>query len=455
MKTAKWSILISLLLLLLAGAVLLDPLFRFTMDLHREQFTGAGAVYAAHLAASETRRRESAAQLKAYVEDQLQRYYAKEISFDRIMGILSALSKTGLPQQDVSRCRHDAEKMEQARTDLAQADALYQQGDYGSAIPLYRKSLIADEGAPYRLMQAEALYKNTTLDQAEADMADGRYDDAEAVLSACLSILEGDMDLSTALADVGKLKAGQIYHGWTEEARRLLTAEDPEKAFAFVADLREQSPDSYELEYLDQLIRHEYEADILSRAQSMREVEDLDGACALLEEALLWIDSEQVKALRAEIRTAMTFYLVDRPILRDETTSPRTGAISTVARDQVLSDVQANEFAHSLWADAGSVTFALDEDFTTFAGTVAFPQGEKADLYRASATLQIFGDGILLAEFKDMDDASAPLPFSLPISGVKELTLAWTSKGASGWKDWGRFATVFDGRFLVAATDQP
>ena len=54
-----------------------------------------------------------------------------------------------------------------------------------------------------------------------------------------------------------------------------------------------------------------------------------------------------------------------------------------------------------------------------------------------------------------MDDASAPLPFSLPISGVKELTLAWTSKGASGWKDWGRFATVFDGRFLVAATDQP
>ena len=421
MKTAKWIILISLLLLLLAGAVLLDPLFRFTMDLHREQFTDAGAVYAAHLAASETRRRESAAQLKAYVEDQLQRYYAKEISFDRIMGILSALSKTGLPQQDVSRCRHDAEKMEQARTDLAQADALYQQGDYGSAIPLYRKSLIADEGAPYRLMQAEALYKNTTLDQAEADMADGRYDDAEAVLSACLSILEGDMDLSTALADVGKLKAGQIYHGWTEEARRLLTAEDPEKAFAFVADLREQSPDSYEL----------------------------------LEEALLWIDSEQVKALRAEIRTAMIFYLVDRPILRDETTSPRTGAISTVARDQVLSDVQANEYAHSLWADVGSVTFALDEDFTTFTGTVAFPQGEKADLYRASATLQIFGDGILLAEFKDMDDASAPLPFSLPISGVKELTLAWTSKGASGWKDWGRFATVFDGRFLVAATDQP
>ena len=57
-------------------------------------------------------------------------------------------------------------------------------------------------------------------------------------------------------------------------------------------------------------------------------------------------------------------------------------------------------------------------------------------------------------EFKNMDEASAPLPFSLPIAGVKELTLTWTSEGAGGWKDWGRFATVFDGRLLVTAPDQ-
>ena len=112
-------------------------------------------------------------------------------------------------------------------------------------------------------MQAEALYKNTTLDQAEAAMADGRYDDAETALSTCISILEDDKDLIAALEDVGKLKAGQIYHGWTEEARRILATDGPEKAFAYVADLLKQSPDSYELEYLDQLIRHEYEADIL------------------------------------------------------------------------------------------------------------------------------------------------------------------------------------------------
>lgn len=455
MKKVKWIILISLLFLLLAGAVLLDPLYRFTMDLHRERFQDAASVYEARLNASETLRKESATKLKEFVEAQLQQYYTKEISFDRITGILSALSDTGLPEQDVARCRRDAEQMEQARMDLAQADALYQKGEYWSAIPLYRRSLIADDGASFRLMQAEALYKNTTLDQAEAAMAEGRYEDAENTLAACLKVFGQDDDLAAALEDVSKLKTGQIYHNRTEEARRLLQTDGPEKAFAYVADLLKQSPDSYELEYLDQLIRHEYEADILSRAQSMREAENLDGACALLGEALLWIDSEQVKALRAEIRTAMIFYLVDRPILRDETASPRTGAISTVVRDQVLSDVQANEYAHSLWADAGSVTFALDEDFTTFAGTVAFPQGEKADLYRASATLQLFGDGILLAEFKDMDDASAPLHFTLPVSGVKELTLIWTSKGADGWKDWGRFAAVFDGRFLITAPGQP
>ena len=454
MKAAKWIILISLLLLLLAGSVLLDPLSRFTMGLYRERFADADAVFQSRLATSQTLREESTTTLKQYAETQLRLYFAKEISFDRITSILSALSKTGLPQQDVARCRHDVEEMEQARRDLAQADALYQRSDYGSAIPLYRQSLIADEGAPFRLKQAEALYKNTTLDQAEAAMADGRYDDAETALSTCISILEDDKDLIAALEDVGKLKAGQIYQGWTEEARRLLATDGPEKAFAYVADLLKQSPDSYELEYLDQLIRHEYEADILSRAQSIREAGDPDGACTLLEEALSYIDSDTMRTLRAETRAEMTFWLVDLPILLDETASARTGAASTVARDQILSDAQANRYAHSLWADAGSVTYALDEDLTTFVGTVAFPQGEKTDLYRASATLRMFADGKLIAEFKNMDEASAPLPFSLPIAGVKELTLTWTSEGAGGWKDWGRFATVFDGRLLVTAPDQ-
>ena len=95
--------------------------------------------------------------------------------------------------------------------------------------------------------------------------------------------------------------------------------------------------------------------------------------------------------------------------------------------------------------------FMLDEDFGTFAGTIAFPLGEKSTIYHTSATLEIYGDGQLIAEFKDIDGTTSPIPFSLPVTGVRELTLVWTSKGADGWKDWGRFAAIFDGRFLVPA----
>ena len=87
-------------------------------------------------------------------------------------------------------------------------------------------------------------------------------------------------------------------------------------------------------------------------------------------------------------------------------------------------------------------------------GTVAFPMGEKSDIYRASATLKIYADGELLAEFKNVEIASAPISFSLPVTGVRELTLTWTSEGAGGWKDWGRFAAIYDGRFLVKAPEQ-
>ncbi len=454
MKTGKRIILISLLLLLLVGTVLLNPLSRFTLNLYQERFADAEKIYLDRLNTSDTLRSESAAKLKRYLNTKLDRYYARELRYDRIMGILLSLSETALPQQDVARCRLAAEEMEQAQIDLARADSFYRNGDYGPAIPLYRRSLLADDDAKFRLDQAEALYKNSVLSHAEAAMAASRYEDAEAALLECIAILEEDEDLLIALEDVRKLKSGQTYHAWTEEARRLLQEDGPKQAFAYVSDLRQQAPDSYELEYLDQLLRHEYETDIYNRSLSLREKADPESACSLLQEALSWIDSERIKTLYADTRATMTFYLVDRPVLRDETASTRSGVLSTIARDKVLTDIEGNEYAHSFWADAGSVTFALDEDFKVFAGTVAFPRGETSDIYRASATLQIFGDGRLIAEFKNMDMTSAPLPFSLPVSGVREVTLTWTCEGAGGWKDWGRFSTLFDGRFLTSDSEQ-
>ena len=448
MKRGKWIALISLLLLiLLLGAFLAHPLVRFTASLYLERYDRAESVYLSGIRDSERLDRAAREQLSRYVAKTAKSYFDGELSYDEAMAVLSPLSQTDLPQEDIAPTIQAVQEMETARTDLAQADAGAAGGDYARAIPLYRQSLMADEGASFRLRQAEAAYKNSILDQAEGAMDAGAYAAAEAVLLDGLSLLDADEDLTHALEDVRRLQADEAYAAEVAQALRLLREEGPEAAFRYAADLREKAPDAYEYAYLEQLVRHEYEDEMCSRAQALRYA-DPAGACDLLEEGLRWVDSDEMRTLHREIRSAITYWLGDMPILRDETGNARTGADSTVARDQDIMDSRSNVYAHSLWADLGSVTFSLAEGFDAFTGTVAFPLGETSDIYRSSATLQVYGDGLLIAEFKNMDADSAPLPFSIPVRDMGELTLCWASEGANGWKDWGRFATIFDGRLI-------
>ncbi len=448
MRIAKRILFISVLLMLLAGALLMDPMIRFIVDLHFQRFERAAAVYSSQLLVSDELDKEAKEQLQGYVERWQDKYFARELTYDQVMAVLSPLSRTVLPQEYISRCVHGVNEMEKARTDLAQADIHAVNGNFAAAIPLYRQSLVADDGAAFRLQKAEADYESQLLQEAETAMDEGKYLIAENVLLDGLTVLESNDDLTRALEDVRRMEADALYGAQLTEARRLLQMDGPEASFQYVRTLRQQAPDQYELAYMEQLLYHEYEAERCFSALAMQTEGDPSGACALLEEALLHLDSERIKALRQEIRTSIVYWLGDMPVLEDETGSMRTGSRSTVALDQVLMDSGSNEYTHSISADQGSLCFSLEGTFDTFTGTVAFPLGETADIYRASATLQVYGDDRLIAEFKEMDSSSLPIPFSIPVEGVRVLKLRWTSEGANGWKDWGRFATVFDGRLV-------
>lgn len=448
MRLVRRVILI-LLPVLLLGCLLLHPLSRFTLDLYAKRFDRAEQVYVVRLSGSEKLDRAAQAQLKAYVDRQLSEYYDQKMSYNEIMAILTPLSQTRLPQEDMDRAMEAVNRMDAARADLAAADACLASENYLEAVPLYRQALMADESAALRLTRAEALCKNQTLDRAEAAMDSAQYEYAETVLLAGLTVLTGDRDLTAALEDARRLRDDAARDSLLTEARRLLREEGAEASFRYVADLRRQAPEDYALEYMEQLIRHEYEDDICAAALNLQAEGDPDAACALLTEGLLWIDSARIRATMDQIRAAIPYLLGDMPLLSDDTGNPRTGADSTVARDAYTVDSLMNGYANSFCADRGQVTVALDGAFAAFTGTVACPLGEMSDLYRTSATLQIYGDGTLLTEFRSMDPASAPRPFSLPVTGVRELTLRWISEGANGWQDWGRFATVFDGRFLT------
>ncbi len=173
MKTVKRIILILLLSSLLLGGVLLNPLIRFSVELQMDRFDAAEAVYLARLNDSNLLRQEATNQVKAYVDHRYKGYIERNTTYDQIMGILSSLSKTRLPQEDVQRCLHAVTEMETARIELAQADAFFADHDYAQAIPLFRRSLIADESAPLRLEQAESRYLDQIIEQATSAMDAG------------------------------------------------------------------------------------------------------------------------------------------------------------------------------------------------------------------------------------------------------------------------------------------
>ena len=113
--------------------------------------------------------------------------------------------------------------------------------------------------------------------------------------------------------------------------------------------------------------------------------------------------------------------------------------------DRFLTDNYGNTYSHSLSVGTGSLTYLLNYQYLTFSGTVAFPKGCQCDSYRESATLKIFGDDQLLAEFKNFNDGSRPEPFCISVKQYERLRLEWTCKGDNVWDDWGFFATIFDG----------
>ena len=450
MRTKKRICLILLLFTLFTGALLLDPLVRFSLALRSERFDDAEAIFLSRLNDAEPVRQEAQRRLDRFVQAHLDRYLARQESFDRALTVLSALSERELCRQSAVSALQTIRETEKARDDLSRADAHFERGEYAQAIPLYALASAADDAAPIYLEQARTGYKNQVLEQAEAAMDAGEFKAAETILLDGQRVLGEDTDLSAALADAQRMDADRTYDRWAAEARELLQTAGPEQAFAYVDELRAQHPDAYALAFLEQSLFHEYEESVRACAQALHSAGDPKGAYALVEEGLRWIDSDDLKALRCEIGPAIPWPLEEMPVLRDETGNPQTGAASTVARDRSRMDALTNEYEHSFSADLGSVSFSLQKEYSLFTGTVAFPMGERSDIYRASATLEIWGDGKLMAEFKNVDGACAPVSFSLSLEGVDELTLRWTCRGANGWKDWGRFATIYDGKFRMA-----
>ena len=378
MKTIKAVILISLIALLLAVSLLLYPPVRFYLLLGMGRFDRAEAVYLSYLTDSDTLKARAQKRLEDYAHRQLYGYYSGKLTYTRITELLNALSRTKLPQEEVEYCLQAAQNMEAARTAFAQAEKAFASTDYARAIPLYRQALIADEMASQRLEEAESLYRSQVLEQAKACMDKEQYEDAEAVLSDGLAVLENDdVDLMAALRDARRMAADAAYAEAMEEARRLLSEKGPSAAIRFMDDLCASRPEEYALAYLKQQLLHEYEGDVLARAKALWQSGDTSGACALLEEGLRWINSADIAMLLGDIRGSIVYLLNDMPILRDGTANPRTGTDSTILWDGVLTDIRKKCLRPQPLGGLGRYSFRSFGGIRRVRGDGGLPPGGK------------------------------------------------------------------------------
>ena len=436
-----------ILFAIIGGALLcalLLPVSRFGFALLRGDPEAAGAIYG-KMSEGSLMKRGAFSLLDSYANRQMARYQAEKIPYEEALNRLTVLAQAEPKVQAIQEALVAAQT---ARRELSEGDALFAQGAYAQAIPHYRLALQGNAEAAGKLYQAQDAYRNQVLDLAIGLMKDEKYEEAQAALQAGLTVLEGDESFTAALADAQVLFDQKVFSDMS--ASVTIDAQSPADALAYVAQQRSLAPQDERWAYLEQQLRAQVEAEAYEKAQALRERGAYPAAVAALDEGLALVDSPRLQALKGEIEALISYWICELTPSRDDTGSPRTGAASTVLRDQVQSDNRANLYDHSLSADIGSLTFSLGGGFSAFTGTVAMPFGSSSDYLRQSADLRIYGDGQLLAEFKGMDSQSEPMPFEISVENVNELTLFWTSQGANGWADWGRFATVFDGRLLPA-----
>ena len=119
-------------------------------------------------------------------------------------------------------------------------------------------------------------------------------------------------------------------------------------------------------------------------------------------------------------------YQVDMEIFAKKTQGGMWG-IDTDKTDEYLVDNYGKKYQHSFYAGSGTVTYLTNYKYKMFSGTVACPKGLQPDGWR-------------------------PMPFSLDISNYERITLEWKYQEKKEeivniWKDWGYYATIFDGVF--------
>ncbi|MBQ7802007.1 MAG: NPCBM/NEW2 domain-containing protein [Oscillospiraceae bacterium] len=427
--------------------VLTNPVRRFMSHVRAGDPAAASEIYSSAILGSESRVEKANAQLSAYVNDQLALYMDQEITYEDLTAKLRAIDAAGLANDSVYGALQQAAYICDCRETYDAAAAAYDGGDYGMAAALFAQVADADfehgAEAAARLEDATSLYRAQVLEEVSGYIAGNAYTSAQALLSEAFGILPGDAALEEAYDACLQAEQDYTIQCLIEEARVYMDAGDYPGAIAFLDEQIAAHPEEASLQEEKAACMTRFEEYVINGSYQAAGG-DFAGAAALTASGLEYFTSEKVSELDRIYVSHLPVALGDMAISQNET---KGGALDseTNKTDQYLEDKVGGVYTHSFSVGCGSVTYNVNQSYQTLSGTVAFPKSLETDATRKSATLTIYGDGKELAVFRKVTAATAPEAFSLDISACAQITLSWEVEGSGVWKDWGDFATIFDG----------
>lgn len=239
-----------------------------------------------------------------------------------------------------------------------------------------------------------------------------------------------------------------------DEARLYTARNDYVGALDFLDSSILTYPDELRLQQERSNCLSEYETYVADESLRLANAGEFQHALSLAKSGLNYFTSTKVTELVAIYKSHIPVILGEMEMFQNKTEGG-SWVTKTNEIDKYLEDNYGNVYANSLSVGCGFVTYLVNFKYQTFSGTVAFPKGLESDGYRESATLQVYGDDVKIAEFSNFNEATKPESFSLNIASFEKITLKWSCKGMNIWGDWGYFATIFDGELIPVALDLP
>ena len=321
-------------------------------------------------------------------------------------------------------------------------------GSYENAMNLYGQVAGMDfengESASLKYSESLNLYRTDIVTQVNNYITNSDYDQAMLVLEQALTVLPEDtqfLELQQTCVD-GEYQFG--IQQMIAEAQVYADSKDYAGALTCLDGYIEANPEEVQLQDARSTMLKDYEAYILEESLRLAREGSYEHAANLAKAGLGYFESAEVTRLLEIYKSYIPVLLGEMEIFQNNTKGGSM-ASKTDEADAFQEDNYGNKYEHSFSADCGSVVYLVNFKYQTFSGTVGFPKGVETDSFRTSATLRILGDGKEIAKFADFTSDSKPQFFELDITAYEKITLEWESAGDNIWRNWGYFATIFDG----------